>query len=136
MGVSNAIDRWTGKGEIVPQTETPTERGYRGGSYVPPQYWSNKYQWLPANLAFQDDGTVRFTSYVNNLHPAKYPGIYRTIETLIDTAIPAWDQCLSECRRHKKVGVGRRESRFGKPDRCEYVVSFRNDCLSFRNRDL
>ena len=58
-------------------------------------YWSRNYQWLPANLAFQDDGTVRFTSYINNLHPNKHPEIYRLVEKLIDKAIPAWDAVLT-----------------------------------------
>ncbi len=58
-------------------------------------YWSRTYQWLPANLAFQDDGTVRLTSYINNLHPKKHPEIYRLVEKLIDTAIPAWDAVLT-----------------------------------------
>lgn len=53
------------------------------------------YQWLPANLAFQEDGTVRFTSYINNLHPRKHPEIYALVEKLVDKAIPAWDRVLS-----------------------------------------
>jgi Protein of unknown function (DUF4246) len=90
-----------------------------GGSKVPPEYWSSKYQWLPANLAFQEDGTVKFTSYINNLHPRKYPEIYLTIERLVDTAIPAWDQCLAEYRDYKRIGVGRQSSRFSRPESCE-----------------
>jgi hypothetical protein len=89
-----------------------------GGSTVPAEYWSSKYQWLPANLAFQEDGTVKFTSYVNNLHPKNYPKIYRTIERLIDTAIPAWDQCLTEYVKYERVGVGRQASRFSQPESC------------------
>jgi hypothetical protein len=65
---------------------------------VPKSLWGNgrtysaHYQWLPANLAFSEDGTVHFTSYINNLHPNKYPHIYRAIEELIGLAIPAWEQ--------------------------------------------
>ena len=93
-----------------------------GGSAVPSEYWSDKYQWLPANLAFQDDGTVKFTSYINNLHPKKYPGIYRTIEKLIDTAVPAWDQFLTVHEsggNHLDVKIpppGRQNSRFSLPE--------------------
>lgn len=65
-----------------------TDRGLGG-------YWSETFQWLPANLAFQEDGTVKFTSYINNLHPKKYPDIYRLIEKVVDMAIPAWDRVLS-----------------------------------------
>jgi len=57
--------------------------------------WSEKYQWLPANVSFQENGTVKFTSYINNLHPTKHVEIYRLIERLIDIAIPAWDQIFT-----------------------------------------
>ena len=100
MGVTDAIDKWSGKGEMVPTTEgdQSAPRGQRPsihGDYINRTYWSRTYQWLPANLAFRDDGTVRFTSYINNLHPKKHPEIYRLVEKLVDTAIPAWERVLS-----------------------------------------
>ncbi|CVK95957.1 uncharacterized protein FMAN_13879 [Fusarium mangiferae] len=75
VGVSNALD-FMGEGKPI-------------GS----EYWSDKYQWLPANVRFREDGSAEFTSYVNNLHPTKFPDIYRTIERLVDRVIPAWDHC-------------------------------------------
>ncbi|KAF2867921.1 hypothetical protein BDV95DRAFT_610358 [Massariosphaeria phaeospora] len=111
VGVSNAIEKWAGKGEIIPKDDTHNSSGRFeanvGGGTVPPQLWSNTYQWLPANVAFQGEDSVKFTSYINNLHPTKYPDIYRAIEVLIKTALPLWDQCLS--------GAGRNDSRFGRP---------------------
>ncbi|KAF9771346.1 hypothetical protein IL306_011005 [Fusarium sp. DS 682] len=118
VGVSNALELM-GKGEPV-KGETPIDRnpviwlprGYRS-SKVLPDYWSDKYQWLPANIGFRDDGSAKFTSYVNNLHPSKFPDIYKTIERLIDRAIPAWDHCLREVSSYKdKSFVGRAKSRF------------------------
>ena len=90
----------------------------QGGDRIPLEYWSYKYQWLPANLAFQEDGTVKFTSYINNLHPKKYPSIYHTIEKLIDTAIPAWDQFLAvqEYGPNIPPAPGRQHSRFAVPE--------------------
>ncbi|KAI7914560.1 hypothetical protein M0657_009421 [Pyricularia oryzae] len=46
-------------------------------------------------MGFQEDGSLKFTSYMNNLHPTRYPEIYRVIETLATTALPLWDQCLA-----------------------------------------
>jgi hypothetical protein len=87
-----------------------------GGGTIPPHFWSQEYQWLPSNVKFEKDGQVKFTSYINNLHPQKYPEIYRTIEKLVETALPAWDQCLTLLTRYKaKAGAGRTESRFSKP---------------------
>ncbi|KFY72305.1 hypothetical protein V499_07558 [Pseudogymnoascus sp. VKM F-103] len=123
VGVSDAIELWAGKGEPARAARKrdlpdPNVSYDQGGSGIPFEYWSDTYQWLPANLAFQEDGTVKFTSYINNLHPKKYPSIYRTIEKLIDTAIPAWDQFLSvhDYKQKTLPPVGRQKSRFSVPD--------------------
>lgn len=129
VGVDDAIRKWAGKGDLIPQGKVvaPTRRlhgaGFNvGGGEVPPQYWSDTYQWLPANLAFQKDGKVKFTSYINNLHPNRYPGIYETIESLVDIAIPAWDQCLASAEGyHEKQGAGRLHARFSVPDEPGYA---------------
>lgn len=127
VGIDDAIENWAGKGDIIPREEwqeDPQDR-FRygvGGGMVPPQYWSEIYQWLPANVAFQDDGSVSFTSYINNLHPNKYPEIYRTIEKLIETALPAWDQCLAVAAGYnERDGAGRTEPRLPYPSNPEYA---------------
>jgi hypothetical protein len=88
VGVEDAIDKWAGKGEVIPRRPEWGEEG--GGEKlrlealkVPDSYWSTTYQWLPANVKFTADGDVQFTSYINNLHPNKYRDVYRTIEKLI-----------------------------------------------------
>ncbi|KAH6975954.1 hypothetical protein BKA56DRAFT_487954 [Ilyonectria sp. MPI-CAGE-AT-0026] len=123
VGVENAIDKWAGKGDVIPQLEPePEVKEYRhlyrniGGSEVDPTFWSPKYQWLPANVKFQDDGSVKFTSYINNLHPVKYQDIYGTIEKLIEKSLPAWDLCLAQYRNYELEGGGRTKPRFPRPD--------------------
>jgi hypothetical protein len=37
----------------------------------------------------------RITSYINNLHPKKYSGLYSLIESIIDRTIPLWNQTLT-----------------------------------------
>ncbi|KAF2734477.1 hypothetical protein EJ04DRAFT_466559 [Polyplosphaeria fusca] len=121
VGVAEAIKKWAGKGDVIPKDKgnLEAERGRRynvGSEYVPPEYWSDTFQWLPANVEFQDDGSIRLTSYINGLHPTKFPDIYRTIEKLIETALPAWDQCLSVASDYQqKTGAGRLEPRIGYP---------------------
>lgn len=124
VGVADAITHWAGKGDVIakqgPKPE-PAESWRRpsynvGGSHVPPEYWSETYQWLPANVAFTDDGGVKFTSYINNLHPTKYPDIYRTIEELVEKSLPMWDQCLRLAVGYDEFeGAGRPDTRTGKP---------------------
>lgn len=106
VGVADAIDKWSGKGSVIPR---PTDR--MGYFYPDPSFWSENYQWLPANVKFVEGGGVRFTSYINNLHPVKYRGIYSTIEKLIETVLPAWDLCLGK-QRIDETCRGRHGSRF------------------------
>ncbi|KAF2874623.1 hypothetical protein BDV95DRAFT_566610 [Massariosphaeria phaeospora] len=118
VGTRDAINRWSGKGYVLKHSSAYPhyhENVPQRRCYVPNDYWSETYQWLPANVAFQDDGSVKFTSYVNNLHPVKYPAIYQAIEKLIATALPAWDQCLvlnTGSHPIVQVGAGRMDSRF------------------------
>ena len=46
-------------------------------------------------------GGVKFTSYINNLHPTKYRDIYGTIEKLVEKSLPLWDHCLAEYRESR-----------------------------------
>ncbi|KAM7195412.1 Protein of unknown function (DUF4246) domain containing protein [Rhypophila sp. PSN 637] len=95
VGIEDAIDKWSGKGTVPTQNKTREPRSEnRPYSLIPDNCWSETYQWLPSNLAIQDDGTVKFTSYINNLHPNKYREVYSVIEKLIDAAMPAWDHAL------------------------------------------
>ncbi|KAL7906919.1 hypothetical protein GGI35DRAFT_457226 [Trichoderma velutinum] len=110
VGTTDAIDKWAGKGERIAKETTPIRRDPYS---LPASLWSDTYQWLPANVKFMEDGSVKFTSYINNLHPQKYPQIYSALEKLIEAALPTWDQCLSlPLERGTKIGAGRTESRF------------------------
>lgn len=120
VGVLDAVNRWAGMGEVIAKLEH-SEPVRHNGWYdeIPPNFWSDTYQWLPANVSFQQDGSLRFTSYINNLHPTKYPEIYRTIEKLVETSLPLWDQCLALSTSDRSVkgsGPGRRAPRLGPPE--------------------
>lgn len=139
VGVEDAIDKWAGKGEVIPQLESdrgPPRPVWRldmstlGGSdadggvaaTIDSSFWSAKYQWLPSNVELRQDGSARFTSYINNLHPVKHRDVYGTIEKLIERALPAWDLCLKlHLRRPSRgfKGAGRTEPRFPLPDNPE-----------------
>ncbi|KAK5625955.1 hypothetical protein RRF57_001671 [Xylaria bambusicola] len=113
VGVADAIDRWAGKGTIICNDEAGSE----ASAHVPAECWSENYQWLPSNVALRDDGSVKFTSYINNLHPTKYPEIYSAIEQLVRKALPMWDQCLwTQSDYEENNRPGRLTSRFSLPD--------------------
>ena len=121
VGVANALQPRSGT--VVPKCPGPHSYGeltgadqfrYGAGSGRPDlELWSANYQWLPSNVSFRENGTAKLTSYINNLHPHQYTEIYKTIEQLIDRAIPAWDQCLSEIVDYgQEKTAGRSCSRF------------------------
>ncbi|ROW11546.1 hypothetical protein VMCG_01299 [Cytospora schulzeri] len=120
VGVSDAVEKWAGKGTVIEKDMEPARQTVAlGDAGVPRSYWSNAYQWLPSNVLLQEDGSVKFASYINNLHPTKYPDIYSTIEKLIQTALPAWDHCLLENKNWRNYGPGRKGSRFPTPDNAD-----------------
>ncbi|KAM5356789.1 hypothetical protein ACJ41O_003435 [Fusarium nematophilum] len=126
VGVEDAIDKWAGKGEVIllppePEQDINANTYWQGGtaiggSEVDESFWSSKYQWLPSNVELRKDGSVKFTSYINNLHPLKHRNIYETIEKLIERALPAWDLCLKRYVCYQFQGAGRTKSRFPRPD--------------------
>ena len=75
VGVANAIDKRAEKGEVAltPSPPSPGTQRWQspapGRTHIPASYWSRNYQWLPASISFVSGGGVRFTSYINNLHP-------------------------------------------------------------------
>ncbi|KAF2143968.1 uncharacterized protein K452DRAFT_267025 [Aplosporella prunicola CBS 121167] len=59
------------------------------------EFYSWEYQWLPAELAFTDDEVgVKFTSYINNLHPCRHEKLYAAIERIAAKAVPLWSVTL------------------------------------------
>lgn len=122
VGLDDAVRKWAGKGEMILREDWKYVVGrdrYKpamGGGLIPNEFWSDNYQWLPANVAFTENGGVKFTSYINNLHPNKYPEIYRTIEKLVETSLPMWDQCLGI---REGINAGRKDPRIANPDSCE-----------------
>lgn len=52
--------------------------------------WSPKFQWLPADVQFHQTG-VKFSSYINNLHPINHRSLYPIIEEVLGHAVSLWD---------------------------------------------
>ena len=99
----------SGKGAIVP---TPDDDDCKLGQQShwlgqsgtgETGYWSNRFQWLPSDIAFTEGEGVKITSYINNLHPVHHRSIYPVIEKFIAKSIPAWDLVLSSYIEHGGV---------------------------------
>lgn len=57
------------------------------------KYWSNAFQYLPCEVALNEQGGAKITSYVNGVHP-KEKGIYKALEELISAAMQPWNETL------------------------------------------
>ncbi|KAL4898354.1 hypothetical protein BDV59DRAFT_166696 [Aspergillus ambiguus] len=85
--------------EVPPEEEAaPSRRGrswLRGinqSDKIKP--YSRKFQWLPCDVKFTDDG-CKISSYINNLHPLKHKSLYDAIEKILSQTIPLWDRALT-----------------------------------------
>ncbi|KAF9886555.1 hypothetical protein FE257_011327 [Aspergillus nanangensis] len=56
--------------------------------------YSRKFQWMPCNVEFTEDG-CRIASYINNLHPVKHRALYGAIEKILAQTLPLWDKTLT-----------------------------------------
>lgn len=96
VGLSDCLES-CGKGTVAPQ---PTFKWKRRDRYNMDQDWniehfSNRFQWLPAEIKFKGAGEdVESTSYINNLHPIQHRGLYSTISKITSKAIPMWNEVL------------------------------------------
>jgi hypothetical protein len=99
---------YSGKGEIIGNNEDEAKliskaQSWGNNSNLPA--WGN-YQWLPSDIFFSPDGHAKINSYINNLHPTKYEGLYSVLEHLVDLAIPLWDETLSWFHNRIRIPVG------------------------------
>ncbi|KAF9256589.1 hypothetical protein L218DRAFT_1023983 [Marasmius fiardii PR-910] len=73
-----------------------------------PNYWSDKYQWLPSEVASESNEEVEITSYTNNLHPVHHRELYGVLEKIIARTIPLWSDTLSSIDPEHSLRILRR----------------------------
>ncbi|GLB36554.1 putative protein of unknown function (DUF4246) [Lyophyllum shimeji] len=106
VGLDDCI-RMTGQGVTIPvppenecylhgppQSRGPSYYHYDDESFAKP--FSSMFQWLPCDVDISGgEGSVKITSYINNLHPEKHRDLYAVIEQVIARAIPLWNLSLT-----------------------------------------
>ncbi|EDR09860.1 uncharacterized protein LACBIDRAFT_318108 [Laccaria bicolor S238N-H82] len=102
--LDDCIER-CGEGEVIPSMTggVAPERLRISRRTVDLKLFSDKFQWLPCevDISANDGNSVRIKSFINNLHPKRYHGLYSVIEQVIARAIPLWNMTLSPL----KLGV-------------------------------
>lgn len=81
-----------GEGKVLAD---PFEEGAVHASWITHRPYSRKFQWLPCDVQFTDDGECRIASYINNLHPKKHRPLYEVIEKILTQTIPLWNTTLT-----------------------------------------
>lgn len=56
---------------------------------------STKFQWLPASMKKDSSGKFSFASYINNLHPIQYKGLYDSIGAVFNDVLPGLNLTLA-----------------------------------------
>ncbi|POR39597.1 Uncharacterized protein TPAR_00204 [Tolypocladium paradoxum] len=113
IGIKECLD-YCGRGFVVPTPEQSelTVRKWWGGD-EPIASLSTRFQWLPCDVAVDENGGAQIESYINNLHPAENAELYPIIQSFIEKSLPAWDLIYRWVRdfpvqRLKTKAVGRR----------------------------
>ncbi|KAJ2397099.1 hypothetical protein GGI05_000808 [Coemansia sp. RSA 2603] len=61
--------------------------------------------WLPTDIHVNDDGSIDFKSYINNLHPGKYPEAYDSIAKVIAKCLPTLEQVMTDWEYKRNLRV-------------------------------
>ena len=62
------------------------------------------YLWVPSEFTVLDRKT-KIASYINNLHPEKYAGLYTTIASIFDLFLPLFENVLMDLAVTKKPRI-------------------------------
>lgn len=92
IGLNECLN-FCGRGFLVPKpvdSESQLEMTFdwRG---MPVELVSPRFQWLPCDVAIDENGQATIESYINNLHPKDHAALYPIIEKFIQKSLPAWD---------------------------------------------
>lgn len=64
---------------------------------------SSKFSLLPTDVSISPAGSVKFLSYVNDLHPQAYASLYDTLETTLARLIPLFEHTLTDLHRNNPL---------------------------------
>lgn len=64
-----------------------------------------RYQWLPSDISVNEDGKVKFVSYINNLRSDLFPDFVPLTETFLEKFIPSFNEVLKRKLEGKNLQV-------------------------------
>lgn len=121
-------EQWVGKGGVmpVPQKDHAKIRHWpgklRGSRWdsLEQHFYSSRFQWLPCEVAFQGEDSVKITSYINNLQPRKHKDLYQALERVIAKILPMWNTTLTTMEhggwKHQRIELDEEEIPWKNPE--------------------
>ena len=76
---------------------------------------SCRFQWLPFDVEFENDGNARIRSYINNVHSLEYRNVYLSIEKMVNSSISLWNEILSALNQEPTVRIDESKVDYDKP---------------------
>lgn len=99
IGLEHCLDSF-GQGQTLPQ---PSDKeavpqgssGLTADPSVAPEL-STKFQWLPCDFEYAENGRCHILSYINNAHPIKHRALYEVVERILAHTMPLWQKSLTD----------------------------------------
>ncbi|KAJ2705922.1 hypothetical protein FB645_002009 [Coemansia sp. IMI 203386] len=66
---------------------------------------SSSRHWLPTDIYVNQDGSVDFRSYINNIHPEEHADMYVSVSKVISKAIPLLEQVLTDWEHPRDLRI-------------------------------
>lgn len=66
---------------------------------------SERFQWLPSDVAIGVDGSITLLSYINNMHPEWHSQLYRCTAALLERSIPLFERVLATAAAGKPRAI-------------------------------
>ncbi|GJJ73235.1 hypothetical protein EMPS_05593 [Entomortierella parvispora] len=86
---------WIGRGTVLEKLNNEEEQYFDSNVK---SYSSRKYQWLPTDVHYFQNGRCAFESYINNLHPIEHKALYPVLEEILEYFMPMFGEVLAEMR--------------------------------------
>ncbi|MFE6222569.1 DUF4246 domain-containing protein [Streptomyces sp. NPDC057854] len=67
--------------------------------------FSERFQWLPSEVDVDEDGTVAFRSYVNNVHPERHRELASVLPELFGRMLPLLENVLTDLRHPRPLRI-------------------------------
>ncbi|KAJ1641610.1 hypothetical protein LPJ64_006432, partial [Coemansia asiatica] len=61
--------------------------------------------WLPTDIYVNEDGSVDFKSYINNIHPEEHADMYKAISKILSKTVPLLEQALTDWEHPRDLRI-------------------------------